>query len=361
MDPYRFAIIGAGWRTEFFLRIVAALPERFRLEGLVVRDPEKGRRVEAQWGHRTYRTVSDLLAAVSPEFLVGSVSYQANYEINRALLETGLPVLSETPPGATLEQMLDLWEAVTAGGSRFQVAEQFTRQPHHAARLAAVRLGRVGPVHKAYVSVCHGYHGASLIRHFLDVGFDEARIVGMSFTDRVLDPGGREGPPERAQVQAHAQQVALLDFGGGRQAVFDFVGVQYFSLIRNQRVAIRGEQGEVIDQNLYTQTENGEPLMLPFTRHVAGANGNLEGDYLKGIQLGGQWVYRNPTAPARLSDEEIAMADLLQGMGTYVRGGPEVYPLAQAMQDHYLGLMIREAVESGQPVMAAAQAWSGAG
>src|SRR5439155_12900967 len=85
MTPYRFAIIGAGWRTEFFLRIVAALPERFHLEGLVVRDPEKGRRVEAKWGHRTYRAVPDLLAAVSPEFLVASVSYQANYEVNRAL------------------------------------------------------------------------------------------------------------------------------------------------------------------------------------------------------------------------------------------------------------------------------------
>src|SRR5437867_128897 len=139
MTPYRFAIVGAGWRTEFFLRIVTALPERFRLGGLVVRDPEKGRRVEAQWGHRTYRAVPDLLAAVSPEFLVASVSYHANYEVNRALLETGLPVLSETPPAATLEQMIDLWEAVTAQAARFQVAEQFTRQPHHAARLAAVR------------------------------------------------------------------------------------------------------------------------------------------------------------------------------------------------------------------------------
>ena len=44
---------------------------------------------------------------------------------------------------------------------------------------------------------------------------------------------------------------------------------------------------------------------MPFQRHMAGPNGNLEGFYLKGIQLGEQWVYRNPTAPARLSDEKI--------------------------------------------------------
>lgn len=358
MNPYRFAIVGAGWRAEFFLRIAAALPERFRLEGLVVRDAGKGQRLTEQWGHATYRTVPDLLAAVRPEFLVSSVSYAANYEVNRSLLDTGLPVLSETPPAATLEQMLDLWEAVARRGGRFQVAEQFTRQPHHAARRAAVRQGRIGAPHKAYVSVCHGYHGTSLIRHFLDIGFEEARIVGMSFTDRVLDPGGREGPPAHPEVKEHPQQIALLDFGGGRQAVFDFVGVQYFSPIRNQRVAIRGDRCEIIDENLYTQTDQGEPLRLPFQRHMSGPNGNLEGHHLKGIQLGEQWVYRNPTAPARLSDEEIAMADVLQGMGEYARGGPEVYPLAEAMQDHYLGLLIRQAAETGQPVTAEPQAWA---
>jgi hypothetical protein len=45
-------------------------------------------------------------------------------------------------------------------------------------------------------------------------------------------------------------------------------------------------------------------------------------------------------------------------MGEYARGGPEVYPLAEAMQDHYLGLLIREAAESGQPAIARQQAWA---
>src|SRR5437867_3260090 len=131
MTPYRFAIVGAGWRAEFFFRIAAALPERFRIEGLVVRDAEKGRRVEERWGYRTYRALPDLLAAVQPEFLVGSVAYAANYEVNRALIETGLPILSETPPAGTLDQMRDLWELAASRNARFQVAEQFHRQPLH--------------------------------------------------------------------------------------------------------------------------------------------------------------------------------------------------------------------------------------
>jgi len=360
MDPYRFAIVGgAGWRAEFFYRIAAALPERFRIEGLVVRDAEKGRRVEEQWGYPTYRALPELLDAAPPEFLVGSVSYAANYEVNRELIETGLPVLSETPPAATREQMRELWEFAAARSARVQVAEQFHRQPHHAARIAAIRAGRIGRAHTASVSVCHGYHGTSLIRRFLGLGFEEARIVGMAWGDRVLDPGNRDGPPAEPQVKEVPQQIALLDFGGGRHALFDFVGAQYFSPLRTQRVCVRGERGEIVDHTLHSHPEGGEPLVLPFAHRMAGTNGNLEGFHLKGIQLGEQWIYRNPTAPARLSDEEIAMADMLQGMGEYARGGPEVYPLAEAMQDHYLGLCIREACETGQPVTAARQVWAG--
>ena len=86
MNPYRFALVGAGWRAEFFFRIAAALPERFQIAGGVVRDAEKGRRVEERWGHATYRALAGLLEAVRPEFLVGSVAYGANYEVNRALI-----------------------------------------------------------------------------------------------------------------------------------------------------------------------------------------------------------------------------------------------------------------------------------
>ena len=33
-----FGIVGTGWRSEFFLRIAAACPDKFRVVGLVTRD-----------------------------------------------------------------------------------------------------------------------------------------------------------------------------------------------------------------------------------------------------------------------------------------------------------------------------------
>ncbi len=354
--PIAYALVGAGWRAEFFLRINAALPDRFRLAGMVVRSADRAAELAARWGVRTYPTPESLLEAEAPEFWVSSVSYAANYPVNRALIETDLPLLTETPPAAALEEMRELWELVRQRDARVQVAEQFHRQPHHAARLEAIRRGRLGPVHTAYISVSHGYHGTSLLRRCLGVGFEPARIVGMGWQDRLLDPGNRSDPPPDPQVKEMPQQVALLDFGG-RRGVFDFVSAQYFSPIRVQRVCVRGERGEIVDHVLHAYGAAGDPITLPFERRAAGANGNLEGHHLQGIQLGEEWVYRNPTAPARLSDEEIAMAEMLRGMGEYVRGGPEVYSLAEAMQDHYLGLLIREACETGEPRATESQPW----
>ena len=45
-------------------------------------------------------------------------------------------------------------------------------------------------------------------------------------------------------------------------------------------------------------------------------------DYHEGITLGDEWVYRNPFVPARLTDDEIAVATCLERMVAYVEGGP---------------------------------------
>jgi len=50
--------------------------------------------------------------------------------------------------------------------------------------------------------------------------------------------------------------------------------------------------------------------------------GCLEGYHHHGVQVGQEWVYRNPTVPARLSDDEIAAVDCLLRMGANVRAGP---------------------------------------
>jgi predicted dehydrogenase len=158
--PLSFAIVGVGWRADFFLRIARALPERFRIAGMVARNAEKGRAIEAQWGVPTYRDIDGLLRAGAGEFAVVSVPQPAAPGVIAELAERGVAIFTETPPAPTLQGLLDLWPLVERG-AQIQVAEQYIFQPHHAARLAIIRSGVLGDPSYAHVSACHGYHGTA--------------------------------------------------------------------------------------------------------------------------------------------------------------------------------------------------------
>ena len=355
MRPTHFALVGGGWRAEFYLRIAQALPERFTLDGLVVRDAVKGARLEAAWGVRTYRTLDALLGASSPAFVVTCVSWAANPGFVRELASRGIPVLSETPPAPDLEAMRALWSSVR-GGPTVQVAEQYIYQPHHAARLVVVRSGALGRVSQAQVSAAHGYHGISLIRHLLGLGHENVTIRAREFVSPLVAGPNRQGPPEEERLTQSRQTIAWLDWGD-RLGVFDFAGDQYFSWIRNERVLVRGERGEINNLGASVLEDYRTPVESTFRRVVAGAEGNLEGLYLKGYLLEDRWVYRNPFVLARLTDDEIAVATSLDKMADHLEGGAPPYPLAEACQDHYLSLLVARA-ETGEEVRSETQPWA---
>jgi len=139
--------------------------------------------------------------------------------------------------------------------------------------------------------------------------------------------------------------------------VYDFTGDQYFSWIRSPRVLVRGERGEICNRQVKYVRDFQTPVYSELRRIDAGEDGNLEGYYHKGIVLGEEWAYRNPFVPARLTDDEIAVATCLEKMATYVEGGPSFYGLPEASQDHYLGLVIQKAVETGTTVATQQQPW----
>jgi len=356
--PISFAIVGVGWRADFFLRIARALPERFRVIGLVARNADKGADIEARWGVATYRDIPALLAAHKPEFVVVSVPQPAAPGVIRELAERKIPVLTETPPAPTLEGLLDLWRLVE-GGAALEVAEQYIFQPHHAARLAIIRSGRLGEPSYAHVSACHGYHGTSLIRHFLRVGFDDATITARAFEADLVAGPDRRGPPEEEKVIRSRQVIAQLDFGA-KLGIYDFTGDQYFSWVRARSILVRGPRGEIRNDEIRHLQDFQTPMLSRLERQDMGGDGNLEGLWHKGIVAGGAWVYRNPFLGVSLSDDEIAVATSLDGMALTVRGGASVYSFAEAAQDKYLSLCIEQAVKSGQPVRTTQQPWAGA-
>lgn len=357
MSPCNFAIVGPGWRTEFFLRVARALPDRFRVDGVVVRDPARGAAFEVQWGLPTFRTTEALLRLTRPRFVVVSVSQPAAPGVIAELAAEGLPVLTETPPAPDLDGLLQLWELVR-GGARIQVAEQYFLQPTHAARLALIAAGRIGTPSHAHVAVAHGYHGTSLIRKYLGLRFENATIRAQGFTSPIVAGPTRAGPPDELRITRSEQTIATLDFGD-RLAVFDFTGDQYHHWIRSPRLLVRGERGEIKDDELRFLQDHRTPVTLRLLRQDAGQYADIQGHHLVGILAGTEWVYRNPFTGTRLNDDEIAVGACLAGMARTVETGEEIYGFAEAAQDQYLALSIAAAKASGQPVRTETQPWAG--
>jgi len=353
MSRIRFGIVGAGWRAEFFLRIAAAAPEHFELPVVVARDPQKAKRFADTWACPVVETVDEMLANRALDFAVTSVSWAANPDIIKDLVLRDVAVLSETPPAPNLHAMIELWQYVQEHRGKVCVAEQYFLQPYFAAVRRVIESGRIGTVSQAQISAAHGYHGMSLIRKLLDIGYENATIAARSFATPLISGPNRDGPPTQESIGESTQALYWLDFDG-RLGFMDFCGEQYFSWVRNNRVLIRGERGEITNDRIAYLQDFRTPIYLDLLRQTAGGPGNLEGNHLKAIQLGNEVVYVNSLAPASLSDDEIAIGDLMLRMAR----GEMPYPLAEACQDHYLGLVCEQALLSGEEIRTQTQPWS---
>ncbi len=367
----RFGIIGAGWRTEFFLRVARELPGHFGVVGVVVRDAAKADALRAKWAVPTYGSLSELLQADAPSFVVAAVPWEATPGLLMECAERKVPVLAETPPAPDIARLTELTQLVRQGAV-IQVAEQYVLQPLHQALLSVAHSGLIGTPSHAQVSVAHGYHGMSLLRRYLGIGFENVSVTATKFSAPIMESPGRQGPPSQSRVVNSDQIIAHLRFENNLSGVYDFSGDQYFSFVRGARLLIRGEKGEIVgdpggNSAVVRHLLDPTSAVTEVLRRVdTGHGGNLEGYHHRGYTFGGNWIYRNLFAAlaegyvgGHLSDDEIAIATILSKMGEYVRGeGPPPYSLADAAQDRYLDLLIEEAARTGQTVHSKTQDWA---
>ena len=164
--------------------------------------------------------------------------------------------------------------------------------------------------------------------------------------------------------------MASFEYDDGKVGFFDFADEQYLNYFRSRHLNVQGTHGEINDYDVAWMSGEGIPLTTRMVRQEAGPDSNLEGMSLHRITWNGKVLYESPflgrrtdsqfvnaQEDARLSDDEIGMASLLAGMEKMIAGGEEVYPLAEALQDTYMYLMMDEAVRTGQPVRIEKMPW----
>lgn len=324
----RFGVVGAGWRSEFYIRIAAALPQLFDFAGIYIRNSETAELFRQKYNVNICTSLEQLLDT-KPDFVVSCVNKAGMCDQVAMLCDKGVAVLSETPIGASDEQT-DSFLANFKPHWRVQVAEQFHLQPRNQAIKALIDSGILGEVSHLQLSCCHDYHAVSLMRFFLGVDEKMPTVKSFENTHNMTIYNSRAGMVEPYEKES-THTLAILDYDG-KTALYDFVKEQYFSDIRRSRIVIRGHKGEIVDDTC-TYLKDGRPYSFTLSRLQGGENGNLDGLYLDGISAEGRLLYKNPFGKARLSDEEIAIATCLVKMSDYLSSGKEFYSVKQAALD----------------------------
>lgn len=317
----KYGIIGAGWRSEFYLRISALLPNEFSVSGIYIRSSEKQKKFADKYNAKICRSLEELLKT-DFDFIVSCVNKDNISEMIKTLTAKNIPVLTETP--------------VTDGTltGRVQVAEQFHFMPRNQAYKRIIESGILGGVHSVRLSCCHDYHAASLIRFFLDTGFEKPEITSISLTDTVTRYNSRAGYLKSPAVIPAEEKIKVFKFKT-KTAIYDFSFEQYFSDIRSSQIIIRGTNGEITN-NTCTYLKNGVPQRFEIRRNAYGVWESLDGMCLFNITGNGEVLYSNPFPYSRLSDEEIAIATCLLKMKEYLNTGIEFYPPKHAAIDFAL-------------------------
>lgn len=316
----RFAVIGSGWRSLFYVRIAKALPDMFELTALLCRGQEKADRIQKEYGIHT-TTSEDEIIASKPDFVVSAVNKSSMSDVVRYWAAKGIPVLSETPAGLDIDTLKAIRQDVE-NGARIQVAEQYFLYPSIKALIDECKSGTIGEPVSLTISAMHDYHAASVIRRMLGTGLEDVAITGKTFSMKVTDTRTRYEVLTEGRVVEKEEKHLIMEYADGKTAFYDFMSDQYRSPIRNRYINLRGTRGEIINDTVYY----------------------LDKDNLAACK---KLDITNPYGYAGLSEDEAAITGILLGMKEYVDTGKEVYPMDEALYDAYIGILMCEAGKTG--------------
>jgi len=345
MKPLSFIIVGSGWRSLFFARIARQFPEQFELKYMLCCSEEKAQELKEKYGLPS-TTSEELCDEAKPDFVVVAIRSPYSFAYIKKWSDKGYPILTETPAAGTLEDLKELWAMVQAG-AKIQVAEQYHRYPLMAAGLKAIAEGKLGEPHMVHLSLAHGYHGVSMIRRMLQpenpMDLKLEYVTGMPYKHTVTETDSRYGAITDGSVADYTRIVNVLQFTNGKTAYYDWCGVQYHSFIRARHLSVKGQDGEWNDTMLRYVDENHLPVAEEVKAYLNSRYACLNTEDL--LRQSREW---NPFIVMDNGQDEYAIGSMMFDMRDYILNGTEVYPMAEALEDAYVSMLMQQATK--QPV-----------
>ena len=331
-------IVGSGWRSLFFVRVIKAMPDKFNLLAMLTRSEETALRVASENG--IYVTTKEKECVnLNPDLVVVATSKTNIVDTAIKWANYGFEVLMETPAGIS-EEDFGKFETCNCK-DKISVAEQYHRYPIYQAIKRVMETGILGNINDMVMSLCHDYHAVSLMRFFFG-NIDGAKVLfNTEYPINVLETGNRGGVKYDGSLKEYKRSIALLEFSANRHATYDFSSLLYHTEIANQGLIIRGSLGEYKDgEFIFAQevknTGSVDEIHKEIVEKYRYCKEKLEikysGPEVEKICFKGKCLWTNPYLNLGFGNDEIAIADLLLDKSKY--------SLDLAIEDARLGLAL---------------------
>ena len=140
----------------------------------------------------------------------------------------------------------------------------------------------------------------------------------------------RIGELSEKKIEDNEQIIKIFKFSKAT-AIYNYMKEQYFSPIRKDRIVIRGTRGEIENSKVRYFNSNNEFVEDEIKTVMSGL---LDGLFYDKIIFEDNVLYNFLYKPARLSEEESAIADCLVKMYNYIKTGEELYPYKRGYEDY---------------------------
>lgn len=349
--PTRVAIVGGGERIEQqYVPVFAELGHLIKPVALVTRTSTSFDRISRHLEVPRVESIADLGRDVRPDLVIAAVSTDSISSVAAQLVDLGVPFLQETPLAWTTRSAKGVLDA-TSEGLRVGIAEHLPFMPAEQLKRKVVNLGLLGRVTTASIDMAgYRYHGLAALRAY--VPGDRRPVTVSAVTADLPRFGSGSGSSmldRLTQASISCDDGTLLTY----RYSADHVDTE---LDLPASTAVTGTNGAIVGDTLTMFDRSGLPLRSEFhRREVDGVFAALE------VSTGlGVVSWSHPFPGTRLTDEQIAVAQLVMGMSDAAHnGGLGLYTADRAYGD----VELMEAIEmsarrGGHPTRLPLRPWA---
>ncbi|OHD75962.1 MAG: oxidoreductase [Spirochaetes bacterium RIFOXYC1_FULL_54_7] len=248
MDRLRLGVLGCS--SHYFKRVAVPLRESILVEPYAIasRDQGKATKAAANWDFtKAYGSYEDLLADPDVDFVYNPLPNHMHLEFIKKAADAGKSTLCEKPLGLNAREAIEAAEYCRKKGVLLMEAFMYRFHPQWRRAHDLVECADIGKVQAVQGWFSFNNTDPQNIRNIADFGGGALLDIGCYTVSSARFLMGSE--PEQVICLVERDPVfktdilssAILDFGGGRRAVFT-VGTQSFPM---QRVDAYGTGGSL--------------------------------------------------------------------------------------------------------------------